>query len=54
MTTEFKCPRCKNKFKIGRLHASTTCPNCKVSMLITKEEKMQGHLNYKRNFLLQK
>lgn len=54
MTTLFKCPRCKNKFKLGKLHASTTCPSCKATMLISAEEKMQGYLNYKKNFMLQK
>lgn len=47
MVTKFKCPKCKKEFKLGRLHASTTCPNCGLSMLITREDKMRGEAKKK-------
>ena len=51
MTTDFKCPRCKKMVKVGRLHASYTCPKCRESMLISHEEKMLGNKIYRKNFL---
>lgn len=54
MATDFKCPICKKIFKVGKLHAGIKCPNCHSSMFITREEKLQGHLNYRKNFLFQK
>lgn len=51
MKSNFKCPKCKKKVAVGkRLHASYTCPCCKYQMLITRKEREQGHVNYKRNF----
>jgi len=39
--------------KVGKkLHASYTCPNCHNQMLISKEERQQGKLNFKPNFFL--
>lgn len=52
MKANFQCPRCRKKIKVGkRLHSDYTCPNCHTSMLISRDEKLQGHVNYKRNFL---
>ena len=52
MKPNFQCPRCRKTIKVGKkLHSDYTCPNCHTSMLISREEKLQGHVNYKRNFL---
>ena len=45
--TNFKCPRCKKEFKVGRLHASATCPKCGMTMLITRDAKMKGQFSKK-------
>ena len=50
MTTDFKCPKCRKIVKVGRLHASYTCPKCGESMLISYEEKMLGHKIFKKRF----
>lgn len=55
MKENFKCPKCKQMTKVGKkLHASYTCPNCHYQMLISRQERQQGHVNYKRNFFLAK
>lgn len=51
MTTNFKCPKCKETVKVGRLHASYTCPKCRESMLISHEEKMLGHKIFRKKFM---
>lgn len=48
MATDFKCPRCKKTIKVGRLHAKYNCPRCNTGLLITREEKQQGKLEYKK------
>ena len=51
MTTDFKCPKCRKIVKVGRLHASYTCPKCGEGMLISYEEKMLGHKIFKKRFI---
>lgn len=51
MKPNFKCVYCKKQIKVGKhLHSEYTCPNCHNQMLISRDEKAQGHVNYKRNF----
>ena len=51
----FKCPRCKKMVNVGKkLRAQYTCPNCHTSLLISREERNQGHCNFKKNFMFQK
>lgn len=53
MKENFKCPKCKKSIKVGkRLHASYTCPNCHNQFTISREEKLQGHVTFKKNFFL--
>ena len=55
LKANFQCPRCRQRIQVGKkLHADYTCPNCHSQMLISRDEKAQGHVNYKRNFLKQK
>lgn len=52
MKPNFKCPICKRSVIVGKhLHASYTCPNCHHGMIISDQERSQGHVNYKKNFL---
>lgn len=52
MKSNFKCPYCKRSLRVGKhLHASYTCPNCHSGMIISAQERSQGHVNYKKNFL---
>ena len=51
MSTNFICPRCKKRIKVGKLRARYKCPLCGYTMLITKEEKLKGKKNTQRNFL---
>lgn len=51
----FQCPRCKKKVRVGKkLHAEYTCPICKNQIVIDREERQQGHVTYKKNFLIQR
>lgn len=55
LKANFQCPRCRQRIRVGKkLHADYTCPNCHGQMLISRDERAQGHVNYKRNFLKQK
>ena len=55
LKANFQCPRCRQKIQVGKkLHADYTCPNCHSQMLVSRDERAQGHVNYKRNFLKQK
>lgn len=54
MRPNFKCPYCKKQIPVGKqLHADYTCPNCHRSMVISEEEKLKGHVKYKKNFFKQ-
>lgn len=50
MTTNFRCPRCKKEIKVGKLRASYTCPHCKYSMVLTREDKIRGWTSYKNSY----
>ena len=53
MKENFKCPKCKQRIKVGKqLHSSYKCPHCHYQFLISREERLQGYCNYKRNFML--
>ena len=55
LKANFKCVYCRKPLEVGkRLHAEYTCPNCHGQMLISRDEKAQGHVNYKKNFFKQK
>lgn len=50
MATDFICPGCRQKVKVGRLRAKYTCPNCKTSTVITREDKLLGRKAPRKTF----
>ncbi len=55
MKANFKCPRCKKLTTVGkRLSAKYTCPHCKNQILVRSHEREQGHVDYKKNFMIQR
>lgn len=49
MKRNFECPSCKHKIVVGKdLHAGYTCNNCNAQMLITRDERANGKLNYSK------
>lgn len=46
---DFECPACKHKISVGKkLHAGYTCNNCNSQMLITRDELLNGKLDYSK------
>lgn len=50
MKSNFKCPRCKTKQKLGKhLHASWQCPHCHNTIVPNIEDKLLGYRPFKYN-----
>lgn len=53
MNRNFKCPKCKKLWSIGkRLHASWKCPSCGNAIVPTSEYKKIGYVPFKHNEML--
>ena len=51
MKTNFTCPKCKKKIKVGKqLHAIYTCPNCHYNMVLSEEDVMKGYQSFRGRF----